>query len=560
MRNGRAQVHHGVWLALATVIPLLCSIPDPSIAAGAGDDAAAVPPSPRPKPGSDIVIETEGARLTARLAEAAPPLFGGLAWTIRRLPPAADSSGDSPPIVTSEARPALELAPGRYRAAAVVGPVEAETEFEVSRGEVTEVDLVFEAGGLDLTVVATAPDLALEDASIKIRRAGDGGGAPVVSASGGRVETVLPEGDYAVEADLGAISGATTVTVARGATTRAEVELEIGYIIADAVAAQGGEPLMGASFALTRADDTGGSDDPIARSAGRHAMFSVAPGDYHIAATFGLATAETAVGVAANRVTRTSITLNAARLDLEAIGPFPDLGAGAGARYRIFRAGADGGIEPLAEIEAASPELLLPAGEFTVEAERGGLLARETVTLAPGTAASLRLVLDAGFARVTAKARGGDLDGADIALSAIALAEDGSEIGPPFVLGSLSATPIALPAAQYRLVGELEPGGVRASTTIRLGSGADLEAALDFEVGNARLKVLTKPGGDPLADAYVILSGAHGSGVTRFRGGEVDVALAPGTYKVVAGSGTRSAEGELKVVAGDTTTIELVPN
>jgi hypothetical protein len=56
------------------------------------------------------------------------------------------------------------------------------------------------------------------------------------------------------------------------------------------------------------------------------------------------------------------------------------------------------------------------------------------------------------------------------------------------------------------------------------------------------------------------LSGAHGSGVTRFRGGEVDVALAPGTYKVVAGSGTRSAEGELKVVAGDTTTIELVPN
>lgn len=564
MRDRRAQVQSALWLAAAA----WCAWSWPAAPVWGLTErapgallklaAAEIPALPRAKPSPRGGIETQGVRLSARTAVDRPPIGADLRWTVEPV------AGDGEAVTSTQPLPAIELQPGRYRARAMVGAAEGEAEFTVERGEVARVSVVLDAGELEVTVSAGAAQMALDQVAIRLRSAGDAGGVPLASATGGRLVSVLPAGDYEVEARLGAVTGRTRVAVSAGSVAKAEIALEVGYVIAQALAAEGTEPLASASFSLWPAADGGtedGEDGVIARTGGRHGIFMVAPGEYRLAAEFGLAAGARTVRVGANRLTTVTVNLEAARLGLDAIGPDSGNGLGAGtpALYRVFRGGAGDSIEPISEIEAARPTLRLPAGDFTVEAERDGLVARESVSLAPGEPGSLLLVLAPAELALTATANGKPLDGANVAISATPVSEAGDNTGPPLELGTLEDQPVRLPAGHYRITGRLLPGGAEAEAAVTLAAGAEGAASLDFEIGHARIEVLDKPAGKAADGAWMIIEPADGGSTIKLVGGDADLLLAPGSYSVVAAAGSRAATGLLTVTAGNETALSLVP-
>jgi hypothetical protein len=512
--------------------------------------AATNAPSPRIKPLSHVDLKN-GVHLTAHLANGTPALADGLEWSIRRL----DHSG----IILKEKtpRPALDLPPGEYRANVVAGQLNATQNFSVEAGKVTVVKINFNAGKLDLTVNSGGTKLALENTNILIWSSTNSKGRPIFHGSGQRIEALLPVGEFYIEATLNAISGKKRIRISAGAIEHTTIDLEIGHIIAEARAAEGTEPLSNAEFFINHAI----RDKPKISRTGQYGIFAVSPGEYKISAQFGLAFKSQTVQVFANRLTSVNLSLDASRLTLDSISPDQGagLGAGAPAHYRIFNANNDSVINPLTEIYAALPILYLPAGEFIVEAERDGLIARKLITLRAGFSEKIQLVLAPANVDIIIKEKGRLLSDANVVFSAIPLSANGMPSGPKTDLTPLSRSSLTLPIGKYLLRGIIEPGNAIAETIITLSSGKTDNAEFEFKVGLAKIEVLDKKGGKSVIGASVAIRSLRNNKLLRPTGTSNQLYLAPGRYQVIGRFGVATAKANLTVIDGSETTTFIIP-
>ncbi|MGE0851361.1 MAG: VWA domain-containing protein [Hyphomicrobiaceae bacterium] len=371
---------------------------------GQATSPAAIPPSARP-----------GLYLRAALAPGAAPVALPLQWTVR-----SDAQPANTVFSARTANPHVPVPPGRYMVEARDGTVVASQMVDVAENKPTEVQLILNAGTLQVRAMVQRVGAPLGDAIISVAGlAGDGkdSGAkeparPIAVFKGGEAIALLSPGRYLVRAEQGLVRGENTAVVQAGSQGRIDIALNAARIM---LTASGQDTAAGAEALMFSVDE----DDPdapkgrreVARSAARQGDFVLPPGTYYVAARQGGVEVRESLAVGPGDVARRTLSLAAGRLAL-ATKP-----AGAGqapsepVSYRIER--LDGAQPEQFTTSRPAPTLLLPAGRYRVDGRYGAMNARvsrevevkagqlQQITLEP-QAATLKLRLAARGAPVLA--------------------------------------------------------------------------------------------------------------------------------------------------------------
>jgi Ca-activated chloride channel homolog len=258
-------------------------------------------------PGEDDATETEGP--AGHLEVVAMYAPGG---------PKADDAqfavhtAAGEPAAGPTSRTGFELEPGRYTVTARVGEAEGSAETEVRAGQRTELEVILDAGVLDLTAVAVEGGSPLTDARFQIlatERDIRGERRSIVGSTS-RTSFVLPAGTYLTQVTDDLASAEKEVHVRAGGRTEETIVLDAGVLHARAVEADGAAVSDRLRWEILSVEqDLRGRRETVAGATSRN-QFVLPAGEYLLQAQVE------------NRVAQERITIEAgARLEVEIILP-----------------------------------------------------------------------------------------------------------------------------------------------------------------------------------------------------------------------------------------------
>jgi len=291
---------------------------------------------------------------------------------------------------------------------------------------------------------------------------------PSWTGAGGQAKAKLPEGRYIAAVRYGFASAATDVAVGPG-KTETTIPLNAGTIAAEAYQSRDQHTAEGVFFTLYRPKN-GGGRELLGRSSQSPALFHVNSGDYMLSASAGLAKLDAPVHVEAGKIAAAGLVLN---LGIVQIDTFSSASTPADAWHGIYAAAAKPGEPPLLRLSGGSQRLQLPAGSYRVETVYGNASLSTPLTVTPGQIVPLRVVLDAGTAKIRVPA------GKPAHICAVYESSSSREPGPAGRAAGMEISFI-LKAGVYDL--ECRPANGTSSPTkrqITVASGETKEARLD---------------------------------------------------------------------------------
>lgn len=224
--------------------------------------------------------------------------------------------------------------------------------------------------------------------------------------------------------------------------------------------------------------------------------------------------------------------------------------------WRIYKAG---GSKILGQGVGKDISAKLPAGDYDIEAELGGIKARHTITIADGDAQSIIVALNAAHLVTRAVASKGGPPSPTATLSVTANDQ-------PVALKRGDTVDVYLPPAEYGVTAV--DGAARSSQTVNLAAGDDKQIDLALATGRLDLSA-TGAGGGAIQDVlYTVETDDPESPdgrreVARSRSPQASFVLPEGTYYVGANSGNGLTSKRVAIGAGQTVTetlaIDLVP-
>lgn len=307
-----------------------------------------------------------------------------------------------------------------------------------------------------------------------------------------------------------------------------------------------------------------GADGQLVRDTRAAALFEkLEAGTYDVEAHLGLAHARQTVEVAADKATEVRLDLNGGVLKLRArpTNAAPPL---ASPVFTVTPTGAENGGAPLWVGRDTQPEIVLPAGDYTVTAQSGVARQQGSVTIAPATGTSFDSMLASGrlelsATRGTAAAPGDPLvDGVTFILY-----QDDPDApqGRREVVRSAAPAPsFMLPAGTYYVTARTPTAEVREQ--IALGAGDVVKRALPLSL--AHIKLSATLGGQPPTTASpityrIIRLGGESHEVARTIAKEPEFQVSAGQYRIEASLGASNviAATELTLTAGQAQKVTL---
>jgi len=284
----------------------------------------------------------------------------------------------------------------------------------------------------------------------------------------------------------------------------------------------------------------------------------IAPGNYVVEAKLGLASVRQDVEVKPEEPTQVRVDLNAGVLRLIA-RPAKGGPALATAVFTVTPLGEDGkkAETPIWIGREARPEIVLPAGEYSVSADDGLGHQEQTVKIEPATGTTFDARLATGRLELSA-ARGSSNDpGEPLAegVTYIVYEDDpDSPGGRREVTRSAAPSPaFILPAGTYYIT--VRTDGSEARDQIALGAGDVVRKTLPLGLSRLQLTATLDrdppPSDLPLTYSVVRLDGEPEE-VLRTAASEPQLELAAGRYKLEAELGTTNVKtaGEIALRAG----------
>jgi hypothetical protein len=213
----------------------------------------------------------------------------------------------------------FDLEAGRYTVTASVGEAEGSAEADVRAGERTELEVVLDAGVLELTAVAVEGGSPLTDARFEVfatERDIRGERRSIVGPTN-RGSFVLPAGTYLTRAVDDLASADREVQVQAGGRTEAAIVLDAGVLHARAVEADGGAVSDRLRWEILSVEqDLRGRRETVVSATSRN-QFVLPAGEYLLQAQVE------------NRVAQERVTIEAgSRLEAEIILPPADAADG----------------------------------------------------------------------------------------------------------------------------------------------------------------------------------------------------------------------------------------
>lgn len=365
-------------------------------------------------------------------------------------------------------------------------------------------------------------------------------------------------GRYVVGARDGAISASTTVAAADKGPTLVELALNAGSLRVRALAQKSGAPMGDAIVSISEAGaESAGkaqaaAGPPLAAFKGSEGVAVLPAGRYLVRVEQGLVRAERSVIVPAGSQGLIEIPINAAHLQLSAVG-------------REVAESADGLIFSVAEDDPDSPsgrrevarsaarqaDFVLPPGTYYVIARLGIIEARESLAVGPGEVVKRTLSIAAGRLTLATKTTAG-APGEPVSYRVERI--DGST--PEVITTSRPAPVLLLPAGRYRVEGRYGAMNARIVREIEIKAGQAQQLTLEHQAAALKLRLIGS-GGAALTEVFWDVKDEAGATVWTTGQPEPSATLQAGRYRVRAETRDKRYERAIELRPGEARVVEL---
>ncbi len=231
-----------------------------------------------------------------------------------------------------------------------------------------------------------------------------------------------------------------------------------------------------------------------------------------------------------------------------------------GVVWRIYSEdkAADGKVKLVSSLREASPLVKLQPGSYVVNAAygRANLTRKLDVAATPAEVVE-RFVLNAGGLRVSAA-----ISGAPAPLHAVSYSiysdRDQSDNRKLVLSAAKPGLIIRLNAGIYHIVSSYGDTNAIVESDVTVEAGKLTEAAVAHAAAKVTFKLVTRTGGEALADTQWTIQTPQGQTIKESMGALPSHILAPGNYVVVAKHQSKAFNRSFTVKDGETTQIEVL--
>jgi len=229
--------------------------------------------------------------------------------------------------------------------------------------------------------------------------------------------------------------------------------------------------------------------------------------------------------------------------------------------WRVFRdKSAAGGKNPLVSTHRdANPTLRLDAGNYWINVALGRANLTRKITVSGDQVTKARFVLNAGGLRLIPVLLDGGAANAKLVTFDVE-SDERDEHGQrtKVVAGARAGLVLRLNAGIYSIVSKYGDANAMARADVSVEAGKLSEVTLGHAAANVSFKLVTRAGGDAIADTQWGVMNSQGEAIKDASGALPNYILAPGTYVVRAKHAGRLYTRDFAVKAGDSTLIEVV--
>jgi hypothetical protein len=229
--------------------------------------------------------------------------------------------------------------------------------------------------------------------------------------------------------------------------------------------------------------------------------------------------------------------------------------------WRVFRekATVDGKSVLVSTHRDANPTVRLEAGTYQIHVALGRANLTRKIVVAPEQATLERFVLNAGGLRVVPVLAKGE-PASDRVVSFEVQSDERDSHGQrvKVVTGAKTGVVLRLNAGIYSIVSTYGDANAVARADVTVEAGKLTDVTLAHAVAKVTFKLVTRPGGDAIADTHWSLTTGQGDAVRESSGALPTHFLAPGAYVVSARHAGRVYRRQFSVRTGDTAFVEVV--
>jgi hypothetical protein len=228
--------------------------------------------------------------------------------------------------------------------------------------------------------------------------------------------------------------------------------------------------------------------------------------------------------------------------------------------WRIFRE-RDGGAPPqlVSTHKEASPVLRLEPGTYRINVAYGRANLTRKVVIGGDQPAKEKFVLNAGGLRVMPMLAGGE-PANDKLVSFDIESDERDQYGQrtKVATGAKARLVLRLNAGNYSIVSTYGDANAVVRADVSVEAGKLSEVSLTHPAAQVSFKLVTREGGDAIADTQWTVLSAQGDTVKESSGALPSHMLAPGTYTARARHAGRDYRRDFAVKAGDNVHVEVV--
>jgi hypothetical protein len=227
--------------------------------------------------------------------------------------------------------------------------------------------------------------------------------------------------------------------------------------------------------------------------------------------------------------------------------------------WRVYRDTPGSKAALVSTVREASPTLKLDPGTYYINVAYGRANLTRKLTLAPDQSLRERFVLNAGGLRVVpVLASGEPANGKLVSYDVESDERDAYGQRIKVVSAVKAGVVVRLNAGLYSILSTYGDANAVARADVTVEAGKLSEVTLTHPAAMVSFKLVTRGGGEAIADTQWTILNAEGAQVKESSGALPTHFLAPGSYGVRAKNAGRVFKQDFAVKAGDNTLIEVI--
>jgi hypothetical protein len=228
--------------------------------------------------------------------------------------------------------------------------------------------------------------------------------------------------------------------------------------------------------------------------------------------------------------------------------------------WRIYdtAGGPKGTSKLLSTYREPSPTVNLKPGNYIINAAFGRADLTRPITVLPGAPMSEKFVLNAGGLRVKVLVDGAPPGPNTVRYDILSGERDQLDNRTRVLSNAKPNVIVRLNAGIYRIVSTYGDANAKVEADINVEAGKLTEATVSHSAAHVTFKLVNRLGGEALPDTQWTVQTPQGEVIKRSVGALPTHILAPGSYTIIAKSGTRAFKRDFTIGGGETAQVEVL--